>query len=254
MLSNTQKNNAIDIINVFNNYGIKNIYTIAAVLAVCMKETQLTPQSENLSYSAARLAEVWGVFSKTGKPVKKGLGKDNFNNKAIEYSNNPEKLGNFIYGNRFGNTDKTGFFYRGRGYNQLTFHDNYKTYQILIKENLLNNPDKVNEAETAAKVLFYYFFRNAQRFKIDLNNLTFENAYNVIYAFNAGKKPTTTGEELKNTDSTGGYITGKKFYPYFINFINEAPNVEIKKKINIGFILLILGVSLIIIKNKKLKI
>ena len=65
-----------------------------------MKETQLTPQSENLSYSAARLAEVWGVFSKTGKPVKKGLGKDNFNNKAIEYSNNPEKLGNFIYGNR----------------------------------------------------------------------------------------------------------------------------------------------------------
>lgn len=252
MLSAKQQNNANEIIDVFNSYGITNKNTIAAVLSVTMKESQLIPQNENLNYSAARLAEVWGKFSKTGKKVAKGQGKNFYNDLAVQYANNEVKLGNYIYGNRFGNTDKTGFLYRGRGYNQLTFHDNYKTYGILIKENLTANPDKVNEPETAAKVLFYYMKRNADKYGIDLNKLTFENAYNTIYAFNAGQKPTLTAQELMNKTEAGGYLRGKNFFPVFLSSINETPTSETKKKINIGLILAIIGVTIIIIKNKKL--
>jgi predicted chitinase len=252
MLNNTQKNNAIDLINVFKSYGITNKNTIAAVLSVVMKESLLIPKSENLNYKKERLPEVWGVFSTTGKAVKKGTGKNFYNQKAIDYSNNEVKLGNFIYGNRFGNNWENGFLYRGRGYNQLTFHDNYKTYSILIKKDLVKNPDLVNNPETAAQVVFYYMFRNAQKYKIDLNSLTFSNAYNIIYAFNAGKKPTTSGEVLEQTDSTGGYLIGKKFFPYFLNFVEEQPSGEIKKKINLGLILAIAAITIIIIKNKKL--
>lgn len=252
-LTEQQKNNAIDIINVFNSYGINNKNTIAAVLSVVMKETNLIPQSENLNYSKERLPEVWGKFSITGKIVKKGTGKNFFNQLAIEHEKSPEKLGNFIYCCKFGNTKTTGYKYRGRGYNQLTWFDNYKIYGDLIKVDLINNPNKANEPETAAKILFYYFFNNAKKYKIDLNNLNFANAYNVIYSFNAGKLPTTSGTTLESTDSTGGYLKGKYYFADFLNFVEEQPTSKIKKKINIGLILLILGVSLIIIKNKKLK-
>lgn len=253
-LTEQQKNNAIDIINVFNSYGINNKNTIAAILSVVMKESSLTPQSENLNYSKERLPEVWPKFSITGKKVKKGTGKNFYNQLAVEHANNPEKLGNFIYCCKFGNTKTNGFLYRGRAYNQLTWKDNYKNIGDLIKVDLVNNPDKANEPETAAKILFYYFFNNAKRYKIDLNTLNFANAYNVIYAFNAGKLPTTSGANLESSDTTGGYLRGKSFYPFFLNFVEEQPSGTIKKKINIGLILLILGIGLIIIKNKKLKI
>lgn len=250
-LTEQQKNNAINIISVFNSYGIDNKNTIAAVLSVVMKESNLIPQSENLNYSKERLPEIWAKFSTTGKRVKKGTGKNFFNQLAVEHANNPEKLGNFIYCCKYGNTKTNGFLYRGRAYNQLTWKNNYKIIGDLIKIDLVNNPDKANEPETAAKILFFYFFNNAKNYKIDLNKLNFSNAYNVIYALNAGKLPTTSGANLESSDTTGGYLRGKSFYPLFLNFIEENPNSKIKKKINIVLILLILGVSLIIIKNKK---
>jgi predicted chitinase len=252
MLNTTQTNNAINIIRVFNSYGVKNKNTIAAVLSVVMKESSLIPQSENLNYSKERLPEVWPIFSTTGKKVKRGTGKNFYNQLAVEHANNEQKLGNFIYCCKYGNTKTTGFLYRGRAYNQLTWHDNYKIIGDFIKVDLVKNPDKANEPEIAAKILYYYFYNSSRRYKIDLNNLNFSNAYNIIYSLNAGKLPTTSGENLERQDTTGGYIRGKKFFPFFLNFIEEQPNGEIKKKINLGLILAIAAITIIIIKNKKL--
>ena len=228
-MTEQQKNNADIIINTLKQYGINNDFTISAILAVVMKETQLIPKSENLNYTAERITKVWPRISfETAKTL----------------ANNPVALGNYVYGGRFGNGMDQGYLYRGRGFNQLTFKDNYKTYGLLINENLVNNPDKVNEVLTASKVLYWYMKRNADRWNINLNNLTVDNAYNVIYSFNAGKNPNTSGSTLQATDTTGGYLTGKKNYSFFLGY-----NPELKKKINIGLILAIGLVALIIYKR-----
>ena len=85
MLNDTQKNNAIDIINVFRVNGIINPFTIAAVLSVCMKETTLKPISENLYYKASTILRVWTriTFEKA---------------KQLEFK--PVELGNYVYGDQ----------------------------------------------------------------------------------------------------------------------------------------------------------
>jgi predicted chitinase len=228
-MTTTQKNNADIIINTFKNFGIDNPYTISAVLGVVTKETQLIPKSENLNYTAKRITQVW-------KNIPLSVAKT--------LANNPEKLGNYVYGNRFGNGANEGYLFRGRGFNQLTFKDNYKTYGLYIKENLTNNPDKVNEINTASKVLYWYMKRNADKWNINLNNLNIDNAYNIIYSFNAGKNPSTSGENLQSSDTTGGYLTGKKYYNMFLGYTPET-----KKKINLGIVLIFSAIAFLIYKN-----
>lgn len=257
-LTNEQKLNAGIITNIFINYGIDNKYTIAGVLGVCMKEAGLkTGVGENLNYTKERLPEVWGVFSKTGRTVPKGQGKYNYNDLAVQHERNPKKLANYVYGSKphgmrspekaFGNTGlNDGWNYRGRGFNGLTFKNNYRDYGALIGEDLVSNPDKVNEVLIAAKVLYFYMKRNADNYKINLNTLTEENAYNVIFAFNAGLNPFLTGAQLQARDPTGGYPRGKEYYKQFLGF-----EPEIKKKNNITFILLAVGLIALYIYKKK---
>lgn len=228
-MTTSQKNNADIIINTLKSYGINNEFTISAILGVVMKETQLTPKSENLSYSAKRITEVWPRISFE---------------KAKQLEKNPVALGNFVYGGRFGNGINEGYLYRGRGFNQLTFKDNYKTYGLLINENLISNPDKVNEVQTAAKILFWYMKRNADRYNINLNNLNVDNAYNIIYSFNAGKNPNTSGIVLQNTDTTGGYLLGKTYYSGFLNYTPE------KKKNNLTLYIFAVGLIALIFYKK----
>lgn len=250
MLSEAQKNNAIEIINTFVINGITNTNTIAAVLSVCWKETKLAPIEENLNYSATRIMKVWKRISY---------------NKAKELEYKPIALANYVYEDEpdgyrrkkysLGNGKNEGFKYRGRGYNQLTGKKNYKIYGELIKEDLINFPALVLKTDIAAKILFLYMNKNANSYKIDLNKLTFQNAYNVIYCFNAGLNPTLTSSQIQSQDTTGGFIAGKNQFPFFVNFVqeNKNGNVEIKKKINIGLIFLIIGaVTIITINNKKL--
>lgn len=50
--------------------------------------------------------------------------------------------------------------YRGRGYIQLTHKGNYKKYGDMIGEDLVNNPEKANDPEVAAKILAAYIKEN----------------------------------------------------------------------------------------------
>ncbi len=71
---------------------------------------------EDLSYSTARILEVY-----------KSIFKDNPADAAL-YARNPEKLGNKVYANKFGNGDEAsgdGYKYRGRGLLMTTFKYNY---------------------------------------------------------------------------------------------------------------------------------
>lgn len=110
---------------------------LAYILATANHETggKFAVVTENLNYSAPRLVEVWPKrFPSVAS--------------ARPYANNPQKLANFVYGGRGGNTKPDdGWRYRGRGLVQITFKDNYAKY------GLTNNPDQAAEIQTAAFII-----------------------------------------------------------------------------------------------------
>ena len=88
--------------------------------------------NENLNYGAKGLL---GIFPKY------------FNTEsATLYERKPEKIANIVYANRMGNGDKAsgdGYRFRGRGYIQLTGKDNYKAFDAIVTENILETPELV---------------------------------------------------------------------------------------------------------------
>ncbi len=95
--------------------------------------------NENLNYGAKGLL---GIFKKYFTKADKTLDTA----KAALYERKPEKIANLVYGGRMGNGPEAsgeGYKFRGRGYIQLTGKDNYKAFDAVVPENLLETPDLV---------------------------------------------------------------------------------------------------------------
>lgn len=172
-------NNINLLISEMEKAGVTNPYSQIGMLSVIGKESGFIPKSENLNYSKERLPEVWGVFSKTGSVVPKGSGAANYNELAEQYEHNPEKLANFVYGQKpeglrdsaFGNTQfGDGWKYRGRGFNQLTFKDNYQKYSNIVGIDLVTDPDALNDLNVAAKVAVLFLINSLKAKGIDPNS------------------------------------------------------------------------------------
>ena len=89
--------------------------------------------NENLNYGAKGLTSIFKKYFPT-------------NDMALLYERKPEKIANIVYASRMGNGDKAsgeGYKFRGRGYIQLTGKDNYKAFDAVVTENILENPDLV---------------------------------------------------------------------------------------------------------------
>jgi len=89
--------------------------------------------TENLNYGAKGLLGIFKKYFPTQA-------------KAVLYERKPEKIANLVYGSRMGNGPETsgeGYKYRGRGYIQLTGKDNYKAFDLVVAENITDNPDLV---------------------------------------------------------------------------------------------------------------
>lgn len=89
--------------------------------------------SENLNYSSQGLQKVFKKY---------------FPDKLLaeQYQKKPELIASKVYGNRMGNgpeETKEGWKYRGRGYIQLTGKVNYGSFDKVVSENILENPDLV---------------------------------------------------------------------------------------------------------------
>jgi predicted chitinase len=74
-----------------------------------------------------------------------------------------------------------GYKYRGRWYNQLTFKNSYKKYWDIIGEDLVTNPDRLNDSLVASKVALVFFkeWNNWQ----DLSTLRFTNKEDAAKTF-----------------------------------------------------------------------
>lgn len=106
--------------------------------------------SENLNYSAKGLRGIFRKYFPTDAL-------------ANSYARQPQKIANRVYANRMGNGPESsgdGWKYRGRGFLQLTGHDNYKALSDYIKRpDIMSNPDLV-AGELAIESALWFFDRN----------------------------------------------------------------------------------------------
>lgn len=176
--------------------GITNPKSIIGMLTVIGKESNFLPKTEKMKYSVERLPEVWSRFSKTGKRVQKGTGKNHYNDLAKQYANDASKLGNLVYSGKTGNGNEAsgdGYKYRGRGFNQITFKGTYAKYAKLIGKDILNKPDLLNDPGIAAETAVSFLLNRFKQKNIDPNSFTSVDDALVKYAkANAGWKSDAT--------------------------------------------------------------
>lgn len=123
----------------------------AAFIAQCAHESrEFTVTEENLNYSAERLIKVFPKYFKSLEH-------------ATLYARNPRAIASYVYANRMGNGAESsgdGFRYRGRGYIQLTGHDNYMQYAAASATDALNNPSLVSDPDGAALSAGWFWSKN----------------------------------------------------------------------------------------------
>ena len=119
---------------VMEKFKIDTPVKLAHFLAQCGHESGgFKLVNENLNYGAKGLLGIFKKYFPTEE-------------KAKLYERKPEKIANLVYGGRMGNGPEAsgeGYKFRGRGYIQLTGKDNYKAFDTIVPENLLESPDLV---------------------------------------------------------------------------------------------------------------
>jgi putative chitinase len=129
-----------------SKFGITNVLRLAHFLSQCGHESGgFKAVNENLNYSADGLKKIFPKYFP--------------GNISESYARNPEKIAAKVYGGRMGNGDeasKEGWKFRGRGYIQLTGKSNYTSFDKLVEEDILANPDLVATKYPLASAAFFF--------------------------------------------------------------------------------------------------
>lgn len=137
----------LEIPSVSEKFGVNTPLRLAHFLAQCSHESgNFKLVTENLNYSAEGLRKIFGKYFPTDAL-------------AQQYARQPEKIANKVYANRMGNGDEAsgmGWKFRGRGYIQLTGHDNYKAFDAIVPEDILANPDLVATKYPLMSAAFFF--------------------------------------------------------------------------------------------------
>jgi len=136
------------LIDAMNDSGIDDPEDRAGIAAIAGGEGNFQPHTEK-DYRNTRNGRIRQVFAKTRQMSDADLD-------ALKAD--PVQFFNFVYGGRFGNVPGTddGFAYRGRGPFQLTFKDNYQRIGGMIGQDLVGNPDLVNDVAIGAQTAVAY--------------------------------------------------------------------------------------------------
>jgi putative chitinase len=148
----------------FEKYQINTPKRQACFIGQCMHESGgFKFLKENLNYSAKALMNTWPSRFPDMDTAEK-------------FERQPEKIANKVYSGRMGNTeDGDGAKYIGRGLIQLTGKDNYRAFGEAIGEDLLANPQLVEEPRYAALSAGWFFNKrglNALADAMDITTLT----------------------------------------------------------------------------------
>jgi len=148
----------------FEKYQINTAKRQACFIGQCMHESGGFKQlKENLNYSAKALMNTWPSRFPDADTAEK-------------FERQPEKIANKVYSGRMGNTeDGDGAKYIGRGLIQLTGKDNYRAFGDAIGEDLVANPELVEEPRYAALSAGWFWNKrglNALADAMDITTLT----------------------------------------------------------------------------------
>lgn len=147
--------------------GITDPTQQANILANLQAESNFTPKSENLNYSASTLMRLFGPGSGNKVRVR------SMEEAQAIVDQGPEAVGNLIYGGRMGNAGDEGYKYRGRGLVQLTGKDNYADMSKKLGLDLVNNPELANDPAIAAKIQAQYYADRQNKFDYnDVNQVS----------------------------------------------------------------------------------
>lgn len=120
----------------------------AMIAAIAGGESDFKPQTE-ISYSHTSNSRIRTIFSATRRLTDATL---------TDLKANDTKFFDYVYGGRFGNRPNTddGYTFRGRGPFQLTFRGNYQSIGAAIGQDLISNPDLVNDPAVGAQTVIAY--------------------------------------------------------------------------------------------------
>ena len=129
--------------------GFVNTYIQAGIVSVIGTESNYVPKTE-VTYRNTPNDRIRLIFgSRVAKYTEAQLTVLKTNDVAFFDS---------VYGGQYGNNKPgDGYKYRGRGFNGITFYENYLRYGIAIKVDLVNNPDLLNQVPIAAAAAAVYF-------------------------------------------------------------------------------------------------
>lgn len=186
------------LMDTMENAGITNPYLQAAILGVIGKESKFLPKDERC-YNNTSNERIRGVFgAKVGGYTESEL---------TTLKKDCEAFFNVVYGGRYGNMADDGYKYRGRGFNQLTFRGSYKSIGDKIGQNLVGNPDSVNDPYIASQVMIAFLkgrFAQTQYVKNYIENgiandaPNLESAVEVAAHANAGWGKSRSGSAVTN--------------------------------------------------------
>jgi putative chitinase len=148
----------------FEKYQINTPKRQACFIGQCMHESGgFKHLKENLNYSAKALMNTWPSRFPDMDTAEK-------------FERQPEKIANKVYSGRMGNSeDGDGAKYIGRGLIQLTGKDNYTAFGEAIGEDLVANPQLVEEPRYAALSAGWFWNKrglNALADAMDIETLT----------------------------------------------------------------------------------
>jgi putative chitinase len=133
--------------DVMTKFKIDTALKLAHFLSQCGHESGgFKVVNENLNYGAKGLMTIFKKYFPEGT-------------KAALYERKPEKIANLVYGGRMGNGPEAsgdGYKFRGRGFIQLTGHDNYKAFSAAIGEDCVTNPDLVATKYPLASAAWFF--------------------------------------------------------------------------------------------------
>jgi putative chitinase len=148
----------------FEKYEINTPKRQACFIGQCMHESGgFKFLKENLNYSAKALMATWPSRFPDADTAEK-------------FARQPEMIANKVYSGRMGNTeDGDGAKYIGRGLIQLTGKDNYRAFGEAIGEDLVANPQLVEQPRYAALSAGWFWNKrglNALADAMDITTLT----------------------------------------------------------------------------------
>ena len=114
------------------------------VSTILVESDQCRRLEENLNYSAEALIRMWPKRFDSMT--------------AIALARKPADIANYVYGDRMGNTHHgDGWRYRGRGYMQITGHDNYAAIGKSLGLPLEEQPDLLLQPPIAMRAALAYW-------------------------------------------------------------------------------------------------